>query len=236
MGDIMQAITARQLADKIGISPQAMEKRVRRAFPELSPAMSAPLSAEHVRELSSTGRKKSAHIVRTPRPVPVKSPATETPETREISTVSAVGEGVKRNSWRKIALISLMVAPTLASVANMYHVTAELTDVFGAVCLTVLLSTSAVGFTLAGSKHSLAITVTVGTVLYESFCNLVRIYGGLMHGHNGNPTKFLGLVTDVLATGTHGTAVFLGLFTAALISGVQYAAIFEMNKPIHSNP
>lgn len=231
MGDIMPTITARQLADQLGVHPHAMEKRVRRKYPQLSPAMSAPLSAEHIAELSKGRGTKSATTVRkfrTVAPVTEKASATETCETREIS---AIGEGFKSVKKRQIALISLMIAPTLASVSNMYHVTNELTDALGAVCLTVLLSTSAVGFTLSGAKHRLAIAVTVATVLYEAFCNLVRIYGGLMQGQNGNPTKFLGLVTDILPTGSHASAVILGVITAGLISGVQYAAIFEMQTP-----
>lgn len=227
MGDIMQAINARQLADQLGVNPQTMEKRVRRHCPELSPAMSAELSVEQIATLSKGHGAKSGSTVRKPRAV---APVTENPETREILRVSAIGEGLKSVKKRQIALISLMIAPTLASVSNMYHVTAELTDTLGAICLTVLLSTSAVGFTLSGAKHRLAIAVTVATVLYEAFCNLVRIYGGLMQGQNGNPTRFLGLVTDILPTGSHASAVILGIITAGLISGVQYAAIFEMQK------
>lgn len=233
MGDMIPTITARQLADQLGVNPQTMEKRVRRNCPELSPAMSAPLSAEQITTLSKGHGARSGPIVRKSRtvaPVTEKASASENPETREISRVSAIGEGLKSVKRRQMALISLMIAPTLASVSNMYHVTAELTDTLGAVCLTVLLSTSAVGFTLSGAKHRLAIAVTVATVLYEAFCNLVRIYGGLMQGQNGNPTKFLGLVTDILPTGSHASAVILGLITAGLISGVQYAAIFEMQK------
>ncbi len=53
MGDIMQTITAGQLANKIGVSKPTMEKRVRRTFPDISPALSAPLSVEQVRILSA---------------------------------------------------------------------------------------------------------------------------------------------------------------------------------------
>lgn len=69
MGDIMQTITAGQLADKIGVSRPTMEKRVRRTFPDISPALSAPLSVEQVRVLSAgrVGKKsvrKSAPVAR----------------------------------------------------------------------------------------------------------------------------------------------------------------------------
>lgn len=69
MGDIMQTITAGQLADKIGVSRPTMEKRVRRTFPDISPALSAPLSAEQVRVLSAgrvgkSVRKKTGTVRR----------------------------------------------------------------------------------------------------------------------------------------------------------------------------
>ena len=69
MGDIMQTITAGQLAEKIGVSKPTMEKRVRRTFPDISPALSAPLSAEQVRVLSAgrvgkSVRKKTGTVRR----------------------------------------------------------------------------------------------------------------------------------------------------------------------------
>lgn len=225
MGDIMQTITAGQLADKIGVSKPTMEKRVRRTFPDISPALSAPLSVEQVRVLSAgrVGKKSVRKSAPAPKDVSAKIAHTETTEEKTKQT--------PKRDYRKIGLISLTVAPFLASVDNMFHVTRELTNPFSAVCLTVLVCVSAVGFTVANSRHRVAIAVTVATVAFEAFCNLTRIYGGLMTGASGNPTKFVGLVTDILGTGTHVTAIFLGAVTALLISGVQYAAIFEMNKP-----
>lgn len=103
MGDIMPTITARQLADQLGVNPQTMEKRVRRNCPELSPAMSAPLSAEQIATLSKGHGTKSGPTVRkfrTVAPVTEKASASEKPETHEISAVSAgfsaIGEGAKR--------------------------------------------------------------------------------------------------------------------------------------------
>lgn len=226
-------ITPAMLADKRGVKRETFYRLVRRTFGK-GVSMDTPLSAEQLETLSGRGRigrtGMSAPTVRKSRTVAPVAEKASTTETRKTGEISAIGEGFKSVKRRQIALISLMIAPTLASVSNMYHVTAELTDTLGAVCLTVLLSTSAVGFTLSGAKHRLAIAVTVATVLYEAFCNLVRIYGGLMQGQSGNPTKFLGLVTDILPTGSHASAVILGIITAGLISGVQYAAIFEMQK------
>ena len=69
MGDIMQTITAGQLADELKVSRQTMEKRVRRTFPDISPALSAPLSVEQVRVLSAgrvgkSVRKKTGTVRR----------------------------------------------------------------------------------------------------------------------------------------------------------------------------
>lgn len=68
MGDIMQTITAGQLADELGVNPQTMEKRVRRKFPALSPALSAHLSQEQVRVLSAGRAGKKTRKKRTGKP------------------------------------------------------------------------------------------------------------------------------------------------------------------------
>lgn len=231
MGEIMTTISAQELAKKEGIGLDALRARWNNLFAENHelfrerwdknrPIISAQESA--LRSAKSGGKKS----VRKSAPVVKK----ESAKNAHTEPTEKTGEVPKR-SYRKIGLISLTVAPFLASVDNMFHVTRELTNPFSAVCLTVLVCVSAVGFTVANSRHKVAIAVTVATVAFEAFCNLTRIYGGLMTGASGNPTKFVGLVTDIIGTGTHATAVFLGAVTALLISGVQYAAIFEMNKP-----
>lgn len=55
MGDIIQTMTAGQLADKLGVSRQTMEKRVQRKLSGQGVGLSTPLSAEQVRVLSGRG-------------------------------------------------------------------------------------------------------------------------------------------------------------------------------------
>lgn len=136
-------------------------------------------------------------------------------------------------TWRDALLIGLMIAPTAASVENMYSVTFSLsTSAHSAIFLTAVLSVSAIGFVVAGVRNWYTVGLAALLIAYESFCNLTRIYGGLMGigTHTGNPTRFVGLVTDIFGTGTHWTAIFLGGFTAFFIAAVQYAAVFELNK------
>lgn len=134
--------------------------------------------------------------------------------------------------WRECIIVGLLIAPTAASVRNMYTVTYHLSEhATDAVLLTTVLSVSALGFVAAGIRSWWAVALAVVLILFESFCNLARIYGGLMGtGTTGNPTRFLGLVCDIFASGSHWTAVVLGGITALFLAAVQYAAIFELNK------
>lgn len=220
-------ITAAVLADKLKIRPDTMARTVRRKL-GTGYGLHTPLDPGQVSVL--TGKKKTGTVRQGAADNTMAAQGKVSPNEATPPAAEKNQENPKRN-FRKIGLIALTVAPFLASVDNMFHVTRELTNPFSAVCLTVLVCVSAVGFTVANSRHKVAIAVTVATVAFEAFCNLTRIYGGLMTGASGNPTKFVGLVTDILGTGTHATAIFLGAVTALLISGVQYAAIFEMNKP-----
>lgn len=91
MGMDSGQITGLVLADKLGIDPGTMRKRIERTFNNVRPAMSTPLSAEQVEKLSGTSRtKRTVRKSRTGRPVAptVENPAPETPST-------SVGEGQK---------------------------------------------------------------------------------------------------------------------------------------------
>ena len=91
MGMDSGQITGLVLADKLGIDPGTMRKRIERTFGDVRPAMSTPLSAEQVEKLSGTSRtKRTVRKSRTVRPVAptVENPAPETPST-------SVGEGQK---------------------------------------------------------------------------------------------------------------------------------------------
>lgn len=238
MGDIQMELSRKTLAEfatEVGRNYDTVFRAAKRVIPGTVSA-GMLLTPEMENEISSAMRsgksvKKKTGTVRRPAGNTMAAQGTTARPNEVAPPVAEKNPGNPKRDYRKIGLIALTVAPFLASVDNMFHVTRELTNPFSAVCLTVLVCVSAVGFTVANSRHKVAIAVTVATVAFEAFCNLTRIYGGLMTGASGNPTKFVGLVTDILGTGTHETAIFVGAVTALLISGVQYAAIFEMNKP-----
>lgn len=220
----MAKLTVKQWCETSGVEPDA----VRMAFPKIGLSNFAKvreLSSAEISLLESYPFRSRKNKVR-------EKPRTEQPD----SVVHRARSGAKKvaSKWdsRRLLLLALLIAPTAASVGNMYHITAALTGNHAdAVLLTVVLATSAIGFVVAGIRSWWSIALAVLLILFESFCNLTRIYGGLMGvGTTWNPTRFLGLVTDIFNSGSHGTAVALGAFTAFFIAAVQYAAVFELNR------
>jgi len=134
-------------------------------------------------------------------------------------------------NYRSVALVALLIAPTAASVQNAYHVSGQIMgDVFGAVCMTVVLSLTALGLVFSGARSWVTLSLAVLLIGFESFCNLTRIYSGLMIGGKFGTSEFLGRVCDIFNSGSHYTAVCLGGLTALLLAAVQYVTIFELNK------
>jgi hypothetical protein len=140
--------------------------------------------------------------------------------------------GKTAHQWqRRAALTALLLAPTAASVTNMLHVTGEITgEPITAALYTVVLSITALGFTLSGIRSWVTVALAVILIGYESFCNLTRLYFGLMGGVTGNPTRFLGTVTSIFESGSHGTAIVIAAFSAAMLAAVQYTSILELQK------
>ena len=138
----------------------------------------------------------------------------------------------KDNPLRRGILYALMGTVAAASVQNMLRVTYDIGgDEFTAVLLTVLFSLAPFLFVLAGMTSAATRLLTGVLIVYECFCNFTRIYGGLTgFGHNGNPTRFLGLVTDVFHSGTYQTAAVLAAIMAIIAASVFYAAYNELNK------
>lgn len=168
--------------------------------------------------------RKQKTIIRTPAQHTVHQPAPA------INEAIPPAPGRAKPTW---ILYVLLIGPIVASWHNMYLITHDLSGtVYDAVALTAVLSFSAIGFVWYGVRRWYIMALAGFLIAYESFCNLTRIYGGLMGSgtSTGNPTRFVGLVTDIFGTGTHGTAIFLGAFTAFFIAAVQYAAVFELNK------
>ena len=163
-----------------------------------------------------------------PKPTAVTKPAAVAPASRPAIQVQPKKQSF---DFSRLALYGLLIAPTAASVQNAFHVGAQIMgDVFGAICLTVVLSVTALGFVAAGARNWYTLCLAIVLVAYESFCNLTRIYGGLMHGGKFGTSEFLGLVTDVFGSGSHYTAVTLAGFTAMLLAAVQYVSLFQLSK------
>lgn len=119
-----------------------------------------------------------------------------------------------------------LVLATVASVANMYLICLHMADGdrFSAWVMTGVFSGSALCFILSGAVGSLSKMAMWLLIAFESGCNVTGVYHGLL-GRTGVPTRFLGMVTDILETGTHYTAVGLGVVMALIISIVQIASI-----------
>ncbi|GAB4486591.1 MAG: hypothetical protein OHK0019_00520 [Saprospiraceae bacterium] len=191
------------------------------------------LSAEQWAMLYGTDKQKPAQ-----KPEKIKRVLIKPVEVKESSPVIETQGGKPhtepqtRKGWQTALLALLMLAPAAASVQNMYHVTHDIGgDWFAAVCLTAVFSAAPFLFVLSGVKSRATGALVFFMVLYEAFCNVSRIYGGLTgFGKGGFPTRFLGLVTDIFNAGTHGTALVLSVIMSILAAGTFYAAYFEINK------
>lgn len=237
-----EKITPEILAEKLGRGKDAIRKRWRKAWPERPFSAVAELTENEIHVLSGASsagtsvsvpsvsvKRKSAKSKEIPASVPEKTvPVVDSlhfPQAAQ-KVVSPASARIGRLS----GLYFLLVCSTAASVYNLLQVTLELADFFSAVTLTVVLSAAAVVFVSVGIKSPLTRFVVVLLIGYEGLCNTVRIYGGLTHWGEGTPNVFLRTVTDVFSTGTYQTATLIGAVTAALIAGVQYAAVYEINR------
>lgn len=254
MGEIhgMKQITITELAQVYGRKPDTIQRKARALLPPPSggkwsiysvvtedeariilgdvPAPRPALSTDAAslqRDFDAVAgdfERATKRVIRTAKPYNNNQPE---------PVPAPVEDAVPARQNRTWVLYFLLMAPTAASVHNMFTVTQALSgNLYDAVALTVVLSASALGFVWYGVRSRLTIALAALLIAYESFCNLTRIYGGLMGSgtHTGNPTRFVGLVTDIFGTGTHQTAIFLGAFTAFFIAAVQYAAVFELNR------
>lgn len=246
MGSALMAMTVEQYAELNGKQTDAVQVKLRRIFPGERFALDTELSAEHLAALSVDRRTngKRAKVDRIvepkekPQPKPQPAPKPEWVEVVVDNRPPAPepekedwAKQQQRPFYRRVILIGLLIAPTGASVTNMYAVTGDITaEPITAALYTVILSASALGFTLAGVRSWVTVLLSVILIAYESFCNLTRLYYGLMGGVSGNPTRFLGTVTDIFQTGSHGTAIVIAGFSAAMLAAVQYTAILELSN------
>jgi len=220
--EMKETLTAKDLAKLEGVTVRAINTRWNANFRGQPFDSNAELSPEQVAKLREAGKRKiRKQRAQQPggKPAAASKPISTPPAPRPVKKQTAL-------------LFVPLIAATAASVGNMYHITRALAgSAFDAWLLTSVLSTSALCFILAGMRSAWTIALAVLLIAFESFCNLTRIYGGLMGtGTTGNPTRFLGLCTDIFNSGSHGTAVALGAFTAFFIAAVQYAAVFQLNR------
>lgn len=237
MGDIhtmTEMLTITEVAETYGRKPDTLWRKAKRTWPDRKWSIYSAVTEMEGRILlgdekpaPSKPRKSKA----TPKSV-LPPEHTGSVENHEINQQGPKAEQSPR--YRRALLVALLIAPTVASVRNMFNVTAHLSEsLIDAGLLTAVLSLSALGFIAAGVRRGWSLPLAILLIAFESFCNLVSIYGGLLSvgtKQYGVPTRFLGLVTDVFNSGTHGTALFLACVTAFFIAAVQYAAVFELNK------
>ena len=222
--------TIKEWATLYGKKPDSVRVKATRTF-GTAYGQTSVLSAEEWAILYGTGKKEPAT-----RSEKIKRVLNKPVEANESSPVLETQGGKPqpqtRKGWQTALLALLMLAPAAASVQNMYHVTHDISgDWFAAVCLTAVFSAAPFMFVLSGVKSRATGALVFFMVLYEAFCNVSRIYGGLTgFGKGGFPTRFLGLVTDIFNAGTHGTALVLSVIMAILAAGTFYAAYSEINK------
>lgn len=143
-----------------------------------------------------------------------------------------IKSGVAGPKFRRGFLYLLMAIPAGASIQNMYHVSFDIVEqMIAAALFTGLFSAAPFLFVLAGIRAGWTKALVVILIAYECFCNFTRIFGGLTgYERGGNPTRFLGLVTDVFQSGTHQTGIAVAAIMAAMAALVFYAAFNEIGK------
>lgn len=241
-------LTLYELAVSAGVNYDTIFRKAKRKFPETSwgkytmvpkDVATEILAGTPINLIPPETHTRFRRYITEPSAISIankKTPVTKNgkPEIAEYSHPAGSVEEIavarpKNKTW---VPYGLLVAPTVASVHNMFVVTRDLSgNWFDAVALTVVLSVSALGFVWYGARTWYTIALALLLIGYEAFCNLTRIYGGLMGvGGTWNPTRFMGLVTDIFGSGTHYTAIVLGGITALFLAAVQYAAVIEINK------
>lgn len=224
--------TLRQWADSTGKNADSIAKTLRRKT-GASVSVNDVLTPQQWVDI--TGGQMSA--------VSVPVPAKRTDKAKRVNTlppapvakvlpVAAPQKQRKQTSIRTFLLYTLMAIPAVASVQNMHRVTFDIAGhEFTALLLTGLFSASPFLFVLAGMRNRATVALVGILIAYECFCNFTRIYGGLTgFGHDGFPTRFLGLATDIFNSGTRYTALLLAGIMSAMAAAVFYVAFSELNK------
>lgn len=158
--------------------------------------------------------------------------AQKEPDSIMYNTPEIVREQIEQKARTRPAWLWLpLFAASIACFRNMWLICLHLSggDKLSALVLTLLFSGSAMCFILAKSTGKAAQVVMWSLILFECFCNTTGVYYGLL-GKTGVPTPFLGVVTDIFNSGTHGTAIALGAIMALIIGAVQVVSIKTIIK------
>ena len=235
-------MTLIEFSETTGRRPEAVAIKLRRTFggkfgkqtllaDEHLLALQTDRRANKTKAEPSPKTKRTNKTKQGPLVTETISEATQPPQTITIQPDVLPEQPAGLQKYRSFILGFLLVAPTAASVTNMYDVSYSITqEAVTAGLYTTVLALTAMGFTIARVKSWVTVGLSLILIGYESFCNLSRLYFGLMGGVKGDPTRFLGTVTDLFDTGSHGTALAIAGFSALMLAAVQYATIFELQK------
>lgn len=224
-------MSIRQYADANGKKPDTAMKQIRRTL-GAGYTLDSVLSADDFSRVfgKSSGKDGVVRVERTSKKQTQHTTHTTPPAARQQMPKPS---GAKKGAdGRVVGLYSLMLCPALASMQNVYIVAGQVVEgALTAALLTVLLSASPFAFVLLKIRTTWAGVVTVFLVAFEAFCNVARIYGGLTNfGKSGNPTQFLGLITEIFGTGTYHTAQVVAAIVSCLTISVFYGAYSELQK------
>lgn len=138
----------------------------------------------------------------------------------------------ERTGWQTLGLILLMLLPVFGSFQNIYVVTGHLMDTWVAsMTFTILFSVAPFVLTWVGVGRVVRFLVVPVLMIWEGFCNLTRIYAGLINfDQNAFPNRFLQLTCDIFDSGTKGTALALSGIMAALALVIFFAGYIGLNK------
>ena len=244
MGEIRNAMTIAELCENLGAKPDAMRAqwnragltdfaKRREATPEEIRVIMAHYAAISHRRPKREGAEKIVVVSRAK--APVAAPDTTGLQAPQGEAPGDQQDGSKSGwKWQAWVFLALLAVPTVASMGNMYAVTFQITgSLVKSGLLTAMLSFTALGFVAAGVRSWYSIMLAVLLIVYETFSNTTAIYDGLMGGAKANPTRFLGVVTDIFNCGSYGAALSIGAVIGILIAAVQLASLYELKKTIH---
>jgi len=231
--------TAQQYAESIGKKWKTAQRQLNRKG---LPSAAGQILTDEIRavidgkKIAVTKQRTVKAAMVTSDKIAVLSPGIQYVPT-ETKTDATIGQDKKKTNdkatwWtgRNITLVGLLVSPTIASVRNLYAVCLSVMgEVIGAAALTIVICVTGGALTYIGIKNKLSWLLVGAVLAFETLANVTIIYDGLMGGV-GNPTRFLGVVTNIFNTGTHGTAIALGVSAALLLVGAQFASLTELNK------